>query len=141
MTSKDWKWIAIACLLVLVAYQAGKYAGKNSAESRSRESELAFQKEKEATRKDEFAKEKQAMEKRRIEDAREARDLAAMQSFTQSQDRQMALAIQAMQALSQRGRVNIPTRGGGPTQSQDRQMAILREYLESLQNIQRQPSR
>lgn len=141
MTSKDWKWIAIACLLVVVAYQAGKYSGENSAQSRSRESELAFQKEKEATRKYEFSKllriqeeEKQAMEKRRIEDAREARDLAAMQSFTQSQDRQMALAIQAMQAISQR-------QGGGPTQSQDRQMAILREYLESLQNIQRQPSR
>ncbi len=73
MTTKDWKWIAIACLLVLVAYQVGKYHGENSAESRSRERELAFQKEKEATRKDEFAnKEKQAMDKRRREDAREA---------------------------------------------------------------------
>ena len=134
MTSKDWKWIAIACLLVLVAYQVGKYHGENSAESRSRESELAFQKEKEETRKDEFAKEKQAMEKRRREERREARDIEALQSFTQSQDRQMALVLQAVQALGQ-------LQPGVSTQSQDREMAILREYLESLQNIQRQPSR
>ena len=108
MTSKDWKWIAIACLLVLVAYQVGKYHGENSAESRSRERELAFQKEKEATRKDEFAKEKQAIEKRRREAKAEERDKEAIKRMDESWDRQTA---------------------------------ILREYLETMQNIQRQPSR
>lgn len=36
------------------------------------------------------------------EESREAREFAALQSFTQSQDRQMALVMQAMQAMSQR---------------------------------------
>ena len=114
MTSKDWKWIAIACLLVLVAYQAGKYAGKNSAESRSRESELAFQKGKEATRKDEFAKllriqeeEKREAVKRRREAKAEERDKEAIKLMDESTDRQMALIM---------------------------------KYLETMQNIQCQPS-
>ena len=36
------------------------------------------------------------------EEKKEAREFAALQSFTQSQDRQMALVIQAIQALSRR---------------------------------------
>ena len=36
------------------------------------------------------------------EDVKERREFAALQSFTQSQDRQMALVIQAIQAMSQR---------------------------------------
>lgn len=43
-----------------------------------------------------------ALLKAKKEEAKETRELAALQSFTQSQDRQMALVIQAMQALSQR---------------------------------------
>ena len=40
--------------------------------------------------------------KAKKEERKEAREFAALQSFTQSQDRQMALVIQAIQALSQR---------------------------------------
>ena len=36
------------------------------------------------------------------EEAKENRELMALQSFTQSQDRQMALVMQAMQAMGQR---------------------------------------
>ena len=43
-----------------------------------------------------------ALLKAKKEEAKEARETAALQSFTQSQDRQMALVIQAMQAMSQR---------------------------------------
>ena len=43
-----------------------------------------------------------ALLKAKKEDVKERREFAALQSFTQSQDRQMALVIQAMQALSQR---------------------------------------
>ena len=43
-----------------------------------------------------------ALLKAKKEEAKEARELASLQSFTQSQDRQMALVMQAMQALSQR---------------------------------------
>ena len=52
--------------------------------------------------------------KTKREDAKEARDLQALQSYTQSQDRQMALVIQAMQALSQKqGGASTSTPGGG----------------------------
>lgn len=40
--------------------------------------------------------------KARKEEAKETRKLAALQSFTESQNRQMALVLQAVQALSQR---------------------------------------
>ena len=40
--------------------------------------------------------------KAKAEEARQARDMEAMRSFTQSQDRQMALVIQAVQAMSQK---------------------------------------
>ena len=43
-----------------------------------------------------------ALLKAKKEDVKERREFAALQSFTQSQDRQMALVIQAIQALSQR---------------------------------------
>ncbi len=43
-----------------------------------------------------------ALMKAKREESKEKREFAAMQSFTQSQDRQMALVMQAMQALSQR---------------------------------------
>lgn len=43
-----------------------------------------------------------ALLKAKKEEAKETRELAAMQSFTESQNRQMALVIQAIQAMSQR---------------------------------------
>ena len=48
------------------------------------------------------------------EERREARDVAAMESFTASQDRQMALILQAVQGLSARpagARTQSPTSG------------------------------
>lgn len=48
------------------------------------------------------------------EERKEARDTAAMQAFTQSQDRQMALVMQAVQALSARpGGASTQPVGGG----------------------------
>ena len=43
-----------------------------------------------------------ALLKAKREERKETRDIAALQSFTQSQDRQMALVIQAIQAIGQR---------------------------------------
>ena len=43
-----------------------------------------------------------ALLKAKKEDVEERREFAALQSFTQSQDRQMALVIQAIQSLSRR---------------------------------------
>lgn len=43
-----------------------------------------------------------ALLKAKKEEAKETRELAALQSFTESQNRQMALVLQAVQALSQR---------------------------------------
>lgn len=43
-----------------------------------------------------------ALLKAKKEDVKERREFAALQSFTQSQDRQMALVIQAIQTMSQR---------------------------------------
>jgi hypothetical protein len=43
-----------------------------------------------------------ALLKAKREERKEARDIAAMRSFTESQDRQMALIVQAMQTLSNR---------------------------------------
>jgi len=43
-----------------------------------------------------------ALLKAKKEEAKETRELAALQSFTESQNRQMALVIQAVQAMSQR---------------------------------------
>ena len=43
-----------------------------------------------------------ALMKAKREERRETRDIMAMQSFQQSQDRQMALVLQAVQALSRR---------------------------------------
>lgn len=43
-----------------------------------------------------------ALMKSKREEAKEVRELAAMQSFTESQNRQMALVIQAMQVMGQR---------------------------------------
>jgi len=43
-----------------------------------------------------------ALMKAKKEEAKETREMAAMQSFTESQNRQMALVIQAVQVLSQR---------------------------------------
>jgi hypothetical protein len=48
--------------------------------------------------------------KAKREERRESRDVAAMESFTQSQDRQMALILQALQAISARP-------GGASTQA------------------------
>lgn len=54
-----------------------------------------------------------ALLKAKREEAGETRELMAMQSFTQSQDRQMALVMQAMQAISQRPGAPTQTPGGG----------------------------
>ena len=43
-----------------------------------------------------------ALLKAKKEEAKETRELVALQSFTQSQDRQMALVIQAIQTMGQR---------------------------------------
>ena len=43
-----------------------------------------------------------ALMKAKREEAKEARELAAMQSFTESQNRQMAMVIQAMQVMGGR---------------------------------------
>lgn len=56
----------------------------------------------------------EAILKTKKEERKEARDLAALQSFTQSQDRQMALVIQAMQTMGQRqGGASTAAPGGG----------------------------
>ena len=44
----------------------------------------------------------EALLKAKAEERHETRDLEAMRSFTQSQDRQMALVLQAVQAIGQR---------------------------------------
>lgn len=49
--------------------------------------------------------------KLRKEEKRESQDVAAMESFTASQDRQMALVLQAIQSMSQPSRA--PSMGGG----------------------------
>ncbi len=52
--------------------------------------------------------------KMKKEERKEARDLQALQSFTQSQDRQMALVIQAIQTMGQRqGGASTAAPGGG----------------------------
>lgn len=55
-----------------------------------------------------------ALLKAKKEERKEARELQALESFTQSQDRQMALVFQAMQALSnkQMGASTTPAGGG-----------------------------
>lgn len=57
----------------------------------------------------------EALMKAQREERKEARDTAAIQSFTESQDRQMALIIQAMQTMSQRqmGASTAAPGGGG----------------------------
>uniref|UniRef100_A0A6M3J8U2 Uncharacterized protein n=1 Tax=viral metagenome TaxID=1070528 RepID=A0A6M3J8U2_9ZZZZ len=50
----------------------------------------------------------EALLKMRKEEMRESRDIAAMQAFTESQNQQMALVLQAVQAIGQRQ----PGRGG-----------------------------
>ena len=55
-----------------------------------------------------------ALLKAKKEEAKEAQELASLQSFTQSQDRQMALVMQAVQALSRRpGGASTQSPGGG----------------------------
>lgn len=56
----------------------------------------------------------EAILKTKREERKEARDLQALQSFTQSQDRQMALVIQAIQTMGQRqGGASTAAPGGG----------------------------
>ena len=50
------------------------------------------------------------MMKMKMEDRKEAREMASIQSFQQSQDRQMALVLQAMQAIGQQ---RASARGSG----------------------------
>jgi hypothetical protein len=51
--------------------------------------------------------------KAKREEAKEARESALMQSFINSQDRQLAIALQALQGVSQ----SVPTLGTTPTQT------------------------
>jgi len=81
-----WVLVSVAFLLVIAVYQAEKFAGENS-------EELAFLKEKEATRKAEFAKlqkiyeeEKRAEEKRRREEKREESGKELFRSLEESSD-------------------------------------------------------
>lgn len=53
-----------------------------------------------------------ALLKAKKEEAKETRELAALQSFTESQNRQMALVIQAIQTMSQR-QMGASTQGPG----------------------------
>lgn len=116
MALKNWKWIAIACLLLVVAYQTGKYAGENSAESRSRESELAFKKEKEETRKAEFAKLLRIQEEEKREAVKRRREEKFVESMDESTDRQMALIMKYLETMqnTQRQPSSI---GGSPFSS------------------------
>jgi len=97
MGSKNWLWVAVIFLSVIVAYQAGKFAGKNSAESISRDKELVFQKEKEETRKAEFVKLLRIHEKEKIEE----RNKEAIERLDESSDRQTDLLIKSMEILMQ----------------------------------------
>jgi len=71
----------------------------------------------ERTVKESHAKTKEyikALMKAKREESRDARDIAAMKSFTESQNRQMALIINAVQALSQKqAGASTSTPGGG----------------------------
>lgn len=114
--------VSAVCLLVVVAYQAGKFAGENS-------EELAFQKEKEATRKAEFAKlqriyeeEKQAEEKRRREEKSEEREKETTKMLMESRDRQSAIIMKMMKDLqkigsSKRGGISSKSSEKGPQSS------------------------
>jgi len=51
--------------------------------------------------------------KEKREERRSFQDMAAMEAFTQSQDRQMALVLQAVQALSARPAQSSAQSGGG----------------------------
>lgn len=107
---KNWILVVFlaACLLVVVAYQAGKVAGENAGKNSA---ELAFQKEKEATRKAEFVKlqriheeEKRAEEKRRREEKLEEREKEAvrmlMELKNRQEDRQTALYRMLLEGLT-----------------------------------------
>lgn len=67
--------------------------GKTSAEAGKRATKESRKRTKEYT---------EQLLKLKREERAETRDLAAMQAFTQSQDRQMALIMQAVQAISAR---------------------------------------
>lgn len=54
-----------------------------------------------------------ALLKAKADEAKEARDVETMRSFTQSQDRQMALVIQAMQTMNQRQMGSSTQASGG----------------------------
>lgn len=94
MTQKISTLIVIMCLVTIASYHIVKYT---RAESQSRERQLAFQKEKEETRKAEFAKLLEIREKEK----RESAEKEAMKSFIESQDRQMDLVMQAISNINQ----------------------------------------
>ena len=99
MASKNWLWIVIACLLVIAVYKVGKFAGESK--------ELAFQKEKEETRKAEFAKllslreqEKREAERRREQEKYKAEREKLTKELRESQERQNQISMDMLMAQS-----------------------------------------
>jgi hypothetical protein len=108
MKVKTWQLLVAALLLVVTSYQIGKYAGENSAKSRVREQELSFQKEKEATRKAEFAKllrmkeEQKRADEKRLEQAKiEEREMELAKFLMESKDRQHAILMKYLDTMRQ----------------------------------------
>ena len=96
--------IVIVCLLIFASYHTFSYI---RAESQSRDRELAFQKEKEKTRKAEFdrlleirEKEERGLEELRRRERIEAREKEYIKQMNESSDRQMALIMEYMEAMS-----------------------------------------
>ena len=103
MKVKNWRLFAIvfsSIILVTVAYYVGKHVGKNSAEIRLAEQELAFQKKKEATRIAEYKKEMKLREEERVERQERLIMQAAMQNKAQENAMKMQL-VQAMMKANQ----------------------------------------
>jgi len=114
-------WLAVAACLLLVAvyvagyktgyrpgYKEGYKVGENSAESKLREKELAFQKEKEETRKAEYAEEKRAEEHRRKVEAYKEVLKQLAEAEEKDTDRMMALVLQYTQLRSAGNRLPEP---------------------------------
>jgi len=122
MKMKNWWFVVAACLLLIVVYKAGYKAGENSAESKLREKEFAFQKQKEATRLRICEEEKRAKEKRRREEKSEEREKETVKMLMESRDRQSAIIMKTMKDLqkigsSKRGGISSKSSEKGPQSS------------------------
>jgi hypothetical protein len=110
LTGLDIYLIVVAAILLLCVFNLYKEDIFKSSAHQAQEKELAFQKEKEETRKAEFAKllriheeEKRAAEERRIEEEREKPYKEAAKLLKEEQERQdrlLALALQSFQSMS-----------------------------------------